>query len=868
MGHEQLANILNSLYLNYFSVCAIVPFTFTLTLAVILLRIPQKSKSTLHLGLVYLLLAVFQFGYIIAATLYHPVAAYHRWITAGIVTLTEVHFIIFVIYYLEDKKSDLVGKIGVSLYALSIAVTIYFIFSTYGSKRVYHFDGHYWDFDADTSSTVVAVLILINLVIMLITGIRKICGSTSKARIYLLAIILIVFGLIAIPATTNLLSRVDYLDRGVYQVTQDLLTIIGFFALFVIYMNTTRDRTTLMMKIMSITLATFLLMFQGLSYFSLTELDKTYDEHRRQELSLAVRAAYFSPEISYCIRYDLDNGLSKIINNSMGAPDINDREVAQSELFNTAQYERIAGLKNLKPDKYRAGLKAILQTDKTCFRGYRNAIEARFSVAPGGPNAAEKILSYIKSLRWRVRYYAANISALPDDRFAEHLAHYLKIVHPDMAPFKTAIIDIMSDGRLSGAALKREVLKIVSRMHPSGIRRYRSNRSTLQHFTAYILVDAERRAVYEAGFDYRTYREYQHPMAMKFIVILAVILVLLFAAFQFFFLGVFVRPMRRILSAINRVRAGNDDIVIPVPVRDELGSISHNFNEMTSALRLSKEVMSDYAENLEKMVQERTEELKNARDALWSEMELARKMQTILIPAEPSIAGYEITGYMLPAEMVGGDYYDIINTDGLDWIVIGDVSGHGVPAGIIMMMVQTSIHTVLAGNPGIRPSGLLDQINSVITDNIRKLNEEKFMTITVLACMDNGVFSASGMHQDILIYRAGSGSIETIRTCGIILGLKGAIDYPPGEMDIRLEPGDIMLLYTDGITESWRKGSVRNRRDPERDMFGLERLQEVFFRNRSLRPDEIRDAILKALDDYALTDDVSMVIIKRNQTPA
>ena len=709
----------------------------------------------------------------------------------------------------------------------------------------------------------VAILILAYLVIMLAVGIYKIANSTSKNRKYLLAIILIVFILITIPATTNLLSRMGIFDRGIYQITQDLITILGFSALFVIYINTTKDRTSLMMKFMSISLATSLVVFQGLSYISLTHLDTTYDRHCSQELAQAVRAGSFSPEILYLIRYNPGSTVPEIIKESPDASDSIDAKLVQNELFNTAQYERIAGLKSLGPQAYRAQLKQILNTEHISFSGYRNSIQARLDSLPAGHNSTQEIVSHIRSLQWRVLYYAKKISGMPDDNFADHLEKYLYVVHPDMAPFRAVMLGLLRDGRASGAKLKREVLQVVSPMNPADARRYRKSRSSSRHFTAYMYYNEEQRSVYEAGFDYRTYRDTQNPMALKFIMMLAVIIALIFSGFRFFFLGVFIVPIKRLLNAITEVRAGRDDIVIPVPVLDELGLISHNFNEMTSTLRMSKEVMSDYAENLEKMVQERTEELKNARDSLWSEMELARKMQTILIPREPVIDGYEITGYTMPAEMVGGDYYDIINANDLGWIVIGDVSGHGVPAGIIMMMAQTSIHTVLAGNPGISPSALLDQINGVITDNIKKLDEEKFMTITVMACMDNGVFYASGRHQDILIYRAEKRMVEVIKTCGIILGLKGAVEYESEEMEIRLAHNDIMLLYTDGITESWRKGSVRNHRDPEHDMFGPGQLLELFFLNRALPPDQIRDAILKALEGYTLSDDVSMVIIKR-----
>ena len=108
-------------------------------------------------------------------------------------------------------------------------------------------------------------------------------------------------------------------------------------------------------------------------------------------------------------------------------------------------------------------------------------------------------------------------------------------------------------------------------------------------------------------------------------------------------------------------------------------------------------------------------------------MELTRKIQTVLLPKKPKIKGYEIGAYMEPAEEVGGDYYDIINLDGIDWLVIGDVSGNGVPAWLIMM-VQTSIHSTLEQNPEVKPSMLLTLVNRTIYKNIKQLNEKKYMS--------------------------------------------------------------------------------------------------------------------------------------------
>lgn len=256
------------------------------------------------------------------------------------------------------------------------------------------------------------------------------------------------------------------------------------------------------------------------------------------------------------------------------------------------------------------------------------------------------------------------------------------------------------------------------------------------------------------------------------------------------------------------------------------------------------------------------ENLLETRDALWGEMQLARKIQTVLLPDKPAIDGYEISAFMRPASDVGGDYYDIISAGGMDWVIIGDVSGHGVSAGLVMMMAQTAINTIIENEPHISPSDVLIKANKTIYQNIQKLNEDKYITITILAAHRDGRFVFSGLHQDIMIYRKKSNEVEIVETDGMWIGIMDELkDIPDNEFEIN--PGDVVLLYTDGITEAWEHGSVRDIRNPDTQLFGDERLRSVF-RNAAERPtDEIKNSIIVALDDYDCLDDVTMVIIRK-----
>lgn len=254
-------------------------------------------------------------------------------------------------------------------------------------------------------------------------------------------------------------------------------------------------------------------------------------------------------------------------------------------------------------------------------------------------------------------------------------------------------------------------------------------------------------------------------------------------------------------------------------------------------------------------LEESRDQLKIARDSLWSEMQLAKKLQTVLLPQNPAINGFDIIAYQEPAKEVGGDYFDVIHAEGKDWLVIGDVSGHGVTAGLVMMMVQTAIHTVIHRDPDTPPSQLINTINTVLFGNIRSLGEDKYMTITVLSMFHDGTFHFSGLHLDLLLYRKATDSVERIKTDGLWIGIVDKIDTYTVMDKASLQKGDVLLLYTDGITEAM---------DSHRCIYGTERLARLLAENGKKPPVVIRDRILSSLSDYTTKDDITMMILRRS----
>lgn len=249
-------------------------------------------------------------------------------------------------------------------------------------------------------------------------------------------------------------------------------------------------------------------------------------------------------------------------------------------------------------------------------------------------------------------------------------------------------------------------------------------------------------------------------------------------------------------------------------------------------------------------------ELKEARDSLWGEMELAKRIQTAILPQKPALTDYDVSVTMIPAKEVGGDYYDVIQTEGHDrWVAIGDVAGHGVDSGLIMMMAQTSLMTAIRGVDGIGPIQALSTLNRVLKEDIKRLGENHYMTMMVLRLGDKRI-SVAGHHQDFFVYRAATGKVEAFSTKGTWLGISEDIEPFLEVLEFGVETGDALMLFTDGATEGT---------DPSGEMFGQTRLMESFGRHASLPTQEALDKVLQDVRDFQASqeDDITLMVLKK-----
>ncbi|HEY9727414.1 MAG TPA: SpoIIE family protein phosphatase [Chroococcales cyanobacterium] len=253
-------------------------------------------------------------------------------------------------------------------------------------------------------------------------------------------------------------------------------------------------------------------------------------------------------------------------------------------------------------------------------------------------------------------------------------------------------------------------------------------------------------------------------------------------------------------------------------------------------------------------------QLKTENLRLATELELTRQLQQMLLPKEAElrqIPGLEIAGFMEPAEEFGGDYYDILSHNGYLKIGIGDVTGHGLESGVLMIMVQTAVRTLLSHGE-TDPVRFLNVLNRTIYDNVLRMNSEKNLTLSLLD-YQNGHLYLSGQHEEMIVVRS-EGRVERIDTIdlGFPIGLEADIADFVAQTSVQLYPGDVVVLYTDGITEAENLAGVQ---------YGIERLCEVVRVNWQYSAQEIKQAVIADLRSHIgeqkVYDDITLVVLKQ-----
>jgi sigma-B regulation protein RsbU (phosphoserine phosphatase) len=247
--------------------------------------------------------------------------------------------------------------------------------------------------------------------------------------------------------------------------------------------------------------------------------------------------------------------------------------------------------------------------------------------------------------------------------------------------------------------------------------------------------------------------------------------------------------------------------------------------------------------------------------SMENELQNAREVQRILLPqAEPVVAGFRISGTNLPARIISGDYYDYIDLgDRKFGIAIADVSGKGVPAGLLMAMCRSALRSVAPGRNS--PSAVLAAVNRQLFPDIR---EDMFISMAygILDEETGSLTIARAGHDPALLFRRESGKVELLRSPGLALGVDGGsvFERVTKDQQVDLLVGDCVLFYTDGVREAL---------DSTEEEFGMERMSECFRMAAPLGSEAILARMQEELRQFTgegpQMDDITLVAIEKKR---
>jgi serine phosphatase RsbU (regulator of sigma subunit) len=255
------------------------------------------------------------------------------------------------------------------------------------------------------------------------------------------------------------------------------------------------------------------------------------------------------------------------------------------------------------------------------------------------------------------------------------------------------------------------------------------------------------------------------------------------------------------------------------------------------------------------------ERLQDENLRLTHELQIAQHIQSIVLPRKIDYRDFsdlDIACQMIPATEVGGDYYDTITFEKGGIISMGDVTDHGLHSGLIMMMVHTALRALISiEKENIRR--IFTVINKLLYDFRLKTEDHRIMSLIILKYLGGGDFVLTGQHESLFIFRK-EGGIEDISSLeyGMYAGLDNKVDKYLDVLPFSLNSGDVMVLYTDGVTEA-----VNDRNE----FFGGEGIVEAVKPLLGATAETLKDSIIEScrrhIDNQKIYDDISVMVLRK-----
>ncbi len=303
----------------------------------------------------------------------------------------------------------------------------------------------------------------------------------------------------------------------------------------------------------------------------------------------------------------------------------------------------------------------------------------------------------------------------------------------------------------------------------------------------------------------------------------------------------FVKPIQKLTEGVLRIGDGNLDQTLPVEGADEFAEIAMAFNEITNKFKKSQVNLVE-------------------QERLQKEMQVAQEIQHALLPRKfPDVEGYDISTIYRAAKDVGGDYFDFVRIDEHSMgIIVADVSGKGVPGSLVMTMIRTALR--LESRENYSPTSILSKVNKFVADDVKK---GMFITIffITLDSRKRTISYASAGHNPMILFRKDTNSCYFLNTRGMPLGISLPDDIAFEDSlqhdSVKLKKDDMLVIYTDGITEAMNNSGQQ---------YGNDRLIEFIKANSELHPEEFTKKLDADINRFTAgapqNDDITLVVIK------
>ena len=308
------------------------------------------------------------------------------------------------------------------------------------------------------------------------------------------------------------------------------------------------------------------------------------------------------------------------------------------------------------------------------------------------------------------------------------------------------------------------------------------------------------------------------------------------------------RQIDALVAATGKLASG--DLGARAPVlggRSELEMLARAFNTMAATLQARDREL--------RIAEEKTRKAEIELAVTRAHMDIAKQIQRSLLPDDPlTLDCVRFAGRCIPAASVGGDYFGYFprGVSGVDSLV-GDVSGHGVGAALLMAEARTMFlaERLVAASA----AQILAKLNDLLHDDLDRAGQFISASCAIFDSATRELSYANAGHPPALLLRAGATSCVTLNADGMLLGIRKDVDF--SEVKVKLQAGDIVVFYTDGITEMQNAAG---------EMFGVDRLGDVVTTHRADDPETLVAGVLAALDGFAgatqREDDLTIVAMK------